>query len=89
MLRLHSIWNRFQLNDYDLEGAACANPDFDPEWWTIENSRMLGARVHLNNRIAKRICSGCKVMAECLAAALDNPELLGVWGGTTEAERTV
>lgn len=37
-------------------------------------------------RVAKRICEGCPVRAECLAWAMRNP-VNGVWGGTTEAER--
>lgn len=35
---------------------------------------------------AKQLCSGCPVLLECRAWALDHkPE--GVWGGTTEDER--
>lgn len=37
-------------------------------------------------REAKRLCAGCPVEAECLAYALEHG-LVGVWGGTTEAER--
>jgi WhiB family redox-sensing transcriptional regulator len=36
---------------------------------------------------AKRICARCEVRAECLAYALEHPELEGVWGGLTERER--
>lgn len=36
---------------------------------------------------AKMICAACDVRAECLAAALAGREH-GVWGGTTEAERS-
>lgn len=36
---------------------------------------------------AKRICARCPVTDECLAWALRNHELTGVWGGTTEVER--
>lgn len=38
-------------------------------------------------RPAKRVCAGCFVRQECLGYALANPSLLGVWGGTTYAER--
>ena len=36
---------------------------------------------------AKRVCSGCPVVAECLAWALENGMSVGVWGGLTEQER--
>jgi WhiB family redox-sensing transcriptional regulator len=35
----------------------------------------------------KRICKGCPVRYECLAAALDNRISTGVWGGMSERER--
>jgi WhiB family redox-sensing transcriptional regulator len=36
---------------------------------------------------ARRVCSSCPVMDECLSYALDHPGILGVWGGTTESQR--
>ncbi len=38
-------------------------------------------------RQAVQVCAECPVIAECLAHAMTQPELFGVWGGTTEAER--
>jgi WhiB family redox-sensing transcriptional regulator len=38
-------------------------------------------------RVAKRLCLGCPVIAECLADALDNRTEFGVWGGMTERQR--
>jgi WhiB family redox-sensing transcriptional regulator len=35
----------------------------------------------------RQICGGCPVREECLAYALADPELVGLWGGTTERER--
>ncbi|MGO9879085.1 MAG: WhiB family transcriptional regulator [Acidimicrobiales bacterium] len=35
----------------------------------------------------KSLCGLCPVRAECLAYALDRPELAGVWGGTGDRER--
>ncbi len=36
---------------------------------------------------ARTICQRCLVQAECLALALADPSLVGVWGGTDEAQR--
>ena len=36
---------------------------------------------------ARRLCAGCPVRAECLAYALEAPEEVGIWGGTTANER--
>ncbi|MEU6277041.1 WhiB family transcriptional regulator [Streptomyces populi] len=36
---------------------------------------------------AKAVCAGCPVREECLRWALDTDQTVGVWGGTSEAER--
>lgn len=36
---------------------------------------------------AKTQCAACPVIHQCLAHALADPSLTGVWGGTTETER--
>lgn len=36
---------------------------------------------------ARRVCAQCPVATECLQAALTDPSLTGVWGGTTYMER--
>lgn len=38
---------------------------------------------------ARAVCSGCPVRPECLAYALADPGLQGVWGGMSDAERRV
>lgn len=38
-------------------------------------------------QIAKQVCMGCPVIAECLADSLDNHTEFGIWGGMTERER--
>lgn len=42
------------------------------------------------NRIknAKTICGQCPVIQECLKHALDVQEPFGIWGGTSEEERS-
>jgi WhiB family redox-sensing transcriptional regulator len=37
--------------------------------------------------LAKAICKGCRVRAECLDYALDHGQHFGVWGGLSEKER--
>ena len=36
---------------------------------------------------AKAVCRGCLVRTECLAFALADPDLLGVWGATSAVQR--
>jgi WhiB family transcriptional regulator, redox-sensing transcriptional regulator len=36
---------------------------------------------------AKAVCKQCPVKRDCLRHALDNPDIVGIWGGTTEHER--
>jgi hypothetical protein len=38
-------------------------------------------------RVARAVCSGCQVRAECLDYAIRNSEAHGVWGGLTPRER--
>jgi WhiB family redox-sensing transcriptional regulator len=39
------------------------------------------------SKIAKAMCSQCKVQAECLSYALNNKIDYGIWGGFTSRER--
>lgn len=38
-------------------------------------------------RHAKAVCNDCPVVEQCLADAIANPWLLGIWGGTSESQR--
>jgi WhiB family transcriptional regulator, redox-sensing transcriptional regulator len=38
-------------------------------------------------QVAKQVCGGCPVIAECLADSLDSRTEFGVWGGMTERQR--
>lgn len=40
-----------------------------------------------SSRVAKQVCYGCPVRAQCLRYAIENGERFGVWGGYTERER--
>ncbi len=63
-----------------------------PSWHTMAACRgqeleAFFPEVGKGARRAREICATCSVRTECLTAALNDPELRGVWGGTTEAER--
>lgn len=36
---------------------------------------------------ATKLCDGCPVKRECAAYAIERPEEVGIWGGTTTAQR--
>ena len=60
-----------------LIGGRCA--EVDPAVWFPTMGQ--------SNRPAKAICRRCDIRAACLADALADPELEGVWGGTSLRER--
>lgn len=57
--------------------ALCAQTD--PEIFFPEKGQ--------STREAKLICGRCVVREQCLAYALEDRDLLGVWGGTAPRER--
>ncbi|MFD7202799.1 WhiB family transcriptional regulator [Streptomyces sp. NPDC059893] len=66
-----------------LDEAACAGED--PEvFFPVGTSGPALQDV----RDAKRICHRCPVETECLEWALTTGQTTGVWGGTSETERT-
>ena len=38
---------------------------------------------------AFRICATCPVRVECLDYAIDNPDVVGIWGGMSDRKRTL
>ena len=40
-----------------------------------------------NLRVLKPICNSCQFQTPCLKYALDNPELVGIWAGTSHKDR--
>jgi len=57
--------------------ALCAQ--VDPALWFPAKGQ--------GNTDAKAICHHCDIEATCLAIALADPEIEGIWGGTTARER--
>lgn len=63
-----------------------------PEWQ--QHARCVGYGVDYwfptrgeSTTIAKAVCAGCMVRAECLEFALTEEIRHGIWGGTSERER--
>lgn len=60
----------------------CANQDkVEVEAWFARDTYGIDARQ------ARAVCAICPVRELCLGYALNNPELVGIWGGTDEHER--
>ena len=62
------------------EQAECKD-DPTPDLWFVPPGDRHGIAA------AKEFCHRCPVAAECLAEAMSNPSIVGVWGGTTENQR--
>ena len=65
----------------DWRDRAECKDDPTPDLWFVTPSDRHGIAA------AKAICRRCPVAAECLAEAMANPSIVGVWGGTTENQR--
>jgi len=63
--------------------AACRSADPDLFFPISDSGPALEQAVE-----AKAICATCRVRRECLAFALRTEQVHGIWGGTTERERT-
>lgn len=48
---------------------------------------MIARGSYTYEREAKQICFSCEYRIECLTFAVERPELVGIWGGSTEGER--
>lgn len=62
--------------------ALCAGQN--PDLWFQDGN---GPDKYRNTQLARALCAGCPVTAECLTHAMEQPELWGVWGGTTPQAR--
>lgn len=84
--------NGFDYPDFldDEESPVCAEtfPDaFFPDE-PLEGSLLPRRSVYSHEREAKQICSGCEYRQACFLYALERPELIGIWGGSTEKDRS-
>jgi WhiB family redox-sensing transcriptional regulator len=63
-----------------------------PEWHADAACRGQGTQLWFppsgkSAQSGKAVCAPCAAREACLAAALADPTLVGVWGGTSEKER--
>jgi WhiB family redox-sensing transcriptional regulator len=76
--------------DFQEHGTPpCA--ETDPDAFFAEDppeSAMVRRQIYLYEREAKKICFTCPYQQACLEYAMNNPEVVGIWGGTTEKQRT-
>ncbi|MFE9769445.1 WhiB family transcriptional regulator [Streptomyces sp. NPDC005808] len=66
------------MGDGESWGARAICRTADPEELFVEGAAQTRA---------KAVCTGCPVLTECLAYALDHRIENGVWGGMTSRER--
>lgn len=71
-------------NDW-AESALCKGQP--QEWWFPIDHNTKESRKFISQ--AKAICNICTIKQECLASAIENNELFGIWGGKTPAERGI
>ncbi len=72
---------RHELNDW------LARPSWHRDALCRGETRSFFSTAPGNLAKARALCAGCPVRQECLEVALSDPDLMGLWGGTTEAER--
>lgn len=72
------------MNPEFLEKANCKGYDIDLFYPEKDNQRKFPPKIY---KSAKNICAKCPVMMDCLEHALENDEILGVWGGKSPNER--
>lgn len=75
------------IPDWHAAAACLGWPD--PDLWHPVGSDDTATKDRLAQvAAAKEFCAGCPVKDACLSEALADPKLTGIWGGTTDRERT-
>lgn len=77
-------WSDFVSNELILKSRWA----WRANCYELSPSVMYPSTDHGQSIAADKHCSGCEVKRECLFLALCSKEGYGVWGGTTEAERS-
>lgn len=75
--------------DFQEHGTPpCA--ESDPDAFFSEDppaGSMTNRGVYAYEHEAKKTCFSCPYQAACLEYAMSEPDLVGIWGGTTEKQR--
>jgi WhiB family redox-sensing transcriptional regulator len=83
--------NERLIPDFVKEEELPPCAETDPEAFfsqDIEFGGKIVASSYYDESGAKKICGSCSYRVECLLFAIKNNEM-GIWGGTTENERTL
>lgn len=69
--------------------SRCRDPKIDPDLFFVsdEDHRTKNLTLTALEKIAIEVCERCPVSGNCLKTALDEPGLVGIWGGTTTKMR--
>jgi WhiB family redox-sensing transcriptional regulator len=84
--------NRRRGNDRAMVGSTNSWNWREPGWYSDAACRsQVSSRWFSHDRLTRAaaltVCHNCPVETECLALALEHPEVVGIWGGTEEAQR--
>lgn len=79
----------FLLNTDVVPLCAETDPDafFSKDYFSDDEDSRPRTMVYENERTAKAICAECPLKLDCLTYAIESGQH-GIWGGTTESERT-
>lgn len=76
-------------NFSDQGDPLCAQTD--PELFfpveVTQDGFYINHSTYYSEKTAKKICEECPYKIRCRDYALENPDLLGIWGGTSDGER--
>lgn len=74
-------------NSGDLNGHTMQDPWRDMAKCRDAPVELFFTDTHAGRALARAYCADCPVRFPCLKFAIDNPAIVGVWGGTNEYER--
>ena len=82
--------------DDTTTGAGLTGLLLEPVWWHRDAACLDAPDPEIffpkrggSSAAARSYCERCPVVEECLTYALENKELYGIWGNTSERERRV
>ena len=70
------------------DDAACKDSPTPDLWHPVGSDATMTREKRAQIAAAKEVCAGCPVKDACLTEALADPKLTGIWGETTDRERS-